>query len=366
MSITEALPCIEFNPETAPCSKPSVNELIEAYHEKGRPRFAQLRHAFEDHHGEIIEYYFARDANAGALLVKNPHKHWYRRSGYRIAVAYDSSRSVPALDEALRTAQREERQSAILLPGRAGRILAQTAYLLIVYLLSTIDWLQQHSPDAGTGKLISPDNNAIRHIKSVCASAQRDLRKMEQFTRRSARRAALQCYLMGLPMGAAIGILLVICTFKSQIIGKIDDNSSTIAFCLAAGAIGAVISVMVRITRGTTLDVDYDRGRVVTALAGSFRPVIGAVFGGALYVLVQAGLLPLHVPTADSLGASPCDHTVFFFIGLAFLAGFSERWAQDTIVSSAPKFPAARGPEPLSNLDQETDPDNRRIGRRDS
>ena len=34
-----------------------------------------------------------------------------------------------------------------------------------------------------------------------------------------------------------------------------------------------------------------------------------------------------------------------FFVGLAFLAGFSERWAQDTIVSSAPKVPPARPAE---------------------
>ncbi len=74
----------------------------------------------------------------------------------------------------------------------------------------------------------------------------------------------------------------------------------------------------------------------------------------SLYVLVQAGLLPLQAPTANGT-----ERTSFFFIGLAFLAGFSERWAQDTIVNSAPKFPATRSPEPLSDLDQINDRDTR-------
>ena len=30
--------------------------MLEAYHEDGRPDFAELRDAFERHHGEIIEY----------------------------------------------------------------------------------------------------------------------------------------------------------------------------------------------------------------------------------------------------------------------------------------------------------------------
>ena len=62
-----------------------------------------------------------------------------------------------------------------------------------------------------------------------------------------------------------------------------------------------------------------------------FRPLVGATFGVALYVLVIGGLLPL---------ASNSQTAAHFFGGLSFLAGFSERWAQDTIVRSAPIAPS--------------------------
>jgi hypothetical protein len=104
-----------------------------------------------------------------------------------------------------------------------------------------------------------------------------------------------------------------------------------IALCLAFGAVGAAISVMIRITRRQGLDVDIEQGWFVTTLAGVFRSIIGAVLGAALFILIGGGLIPLPNPMGSSI--------VFFYTGLAFLAGFSERWTQDTIVHSAPRTP---------------------------
>ena len=75
--------------------------------------------------------------------------------------------------------------------------------------------------------------------------------------------------------------------------------------------------------------MSLDQGRFVVFLSGVFRLIIGAVFGAAMFVLVSAGLVPIAVP--DS-----AEKVNFFFAGLAFLAGFSERWAQDTIVRTLP------------------------------
>lgn len=109
-----------------------------------------------------------------------------------------------------------------------------------------------------------------------------------------------------------------------------------LATCMGSGALGAIVSVMERITRGKRLDVDVDQTKVVKVLAGGFRPLIGAAFGAALFVLIRGHLLPLTLP--------PDDRTaLFYFGGLAFIAGFSERWAQDTIVRSAPRVPSGSG-----------------------
>ena len=96
---------------------------------------------------------------------------------------------------------------------------------------------------------------------------------------------------------------------------------------LIAGAIGATVSVMIRITRGQKLDVDSTQGLAMTMLTGAFRPVVGAVLGAALYVLLLASLLPLEIPQ---------ESAEYFFAAIGFLGGFSERWAQDTIVRSVP------------------------------
>ena len=106
---------------------------------------------------------------------------------------------------------------------------------------------------------------------------------------------------------------------------------------IAAGGLGAIISVMIRISRGQRLDVDTTQEPSMTCLAGSFRPVIGGVLGVALYVLLKAHVIPLDVPAASD------PATPYFFTAIAFLAGFSERWAQDTIVRSTPLATSTSG-----------------------
>ena len=66
--------------------------------------------------------------------------------------------------------------------------------------------------------------------------------------------------------------------------------------------------------------VDYEVGRVTIRRLGSFRPVIGRVFGLALYFLFRSKI-PQTIRRAGR------RTTAFFFFGiLAFLAGFNERW----------------------------------------
>jgi hypothetical protein len=112
---------------------------------------------------------------------------------------------------------------------------------------------------------------------------------------------------------------------------NVENLAQQARVCFACGAVGGVVSVMARITQRSTLNIDSAQGHGVTALAGAFRPLIGAIFGLALFVFVTGGLVPIDVP-ADQWKAN------LFFASVAFLAGFSERWAQDTIVHSAPSL----------------------------
>jgi hypothetical protein len=96
--------------------------------------------------------------------------------------------------------------------------------------------------------------------------------------------------------------------------------------CIAAGALGAVVSVIQRINSGH-FNLTYDVGRPYVAFLGGLRPVLGAAFGLVLYFAVTSGLLTIFdIPEAGS-------ERLFTFLVVAFLAGFSERWAQDTLTS---------------------------------
>jgi hypothetical protein len=83
---------------------------------------------------------------------------------------------------------------------------------------------------------------------------------------------------------------------------------------------------MARMTKArisNSLAIDYQVGRPLITCAGLFRPVVGAILGLAVYILINADLLPLKVPTGFQ------SH--FFYAAVAFLAGFSERLAQDAL-----------------------------------
>jgi hypothetical protein len=49
---------------------------------------------------------------------------------------------------------------------------------------------------------------------------------------------------------------------------------------------------------------------------------------------IRGGLLHLPISTKD-----PTTHEMLGLLVVAFVAGFSERWAQDTITATVPKSP---------------------------
>jgi len=106
---------------------------------------------------------------------------------------------------------------------------------------------------------------------------------------------------------------------------------------LVAGALGAVVSVIQRINSGK-FELEYDVGGPYTFFLGGLRPLIGGVFAMAITFAFSGGLLHIPVDAGEST-----DHRRLALLVLGFLAGFSERWAQDTLTSIVP---AAKGSGP--------------------
>jgi hypothetical protein len=123
---------------------------------------------------------------------------------------------------------------------------------------------------------------------------------------------------------------------------SISDQAPLFVATLVAGGAGAVMSVLYAMTSGHlrlhTLFANAESTLAPLVAAGALRPLLGALSGTVVYVLLQSGLVPLKVPD----GAAETH----FYIALAIVAGFSERWARGVLagteerIQSATKTPA--------------------------
>jgi hypothetical protein len=312
---------------TAPgMDSPSVHDLIVAHQEDGRPRFESLRRAFQERQGEIREEYYAFRFPAALLLVAQKRK---RRSGgvvYKTRLFYDPARSTQEFDDVFRSARRVERKYAVLLRGRVQEIVTQGLYTTGAHLLAVLDAMPTAADRA---------KEQTERISAAAASAKKETRQIEDYASIVAMKSALVRYLSGIFLGA---VAVALGVYAAVMLPLPDEQRLSVAFCLACGGLGAMVSVMVRITNRRKVRIDMDQGSFVTTLSGTFRSIIGAVFGAIVFVLVTGGLLPIE--------SSHTGEKVLFFAGLAFLAGFSERWAQDTIVRTLPGLPEAADSRP--------------------
>ena len=97
---------------------------------------------------------------------------------------------------------------------------------------------------------------------------------------------------------------------------------------LIAGAVGGVVSVIQRINTGE-FALDYDVGRPYTFFLGGLRPLIGGAFGIVISFALTAA-------SSTFRSRAPTTQHRLALVVVAFLAGFSERWAQDTLATTLP------------------------------
>jgi hypothetical protein len=135
-------------------------------------------------------------------------------------------------------------------------------------------------------------------------------------------------FLLLAPIAAAAALLI-------WMFGALDLHSAgNQAFfaCIAAGGLGAVVSVLSRMASPTKFDIDPGVGREALFFLGAFRPFVGSVFGVALYFLLQSSLLQL----------SPA-HKFPTYVIAAFLGGFSERFVKVMLKTTEDSLGATSG-----------------------
>jgi hypothetical protein len=95
----------------------------------------------------------------------------------------------------------------------------------------------------------------------------------------------------------------------------------TLLATIAAGGMGAAVSVLLRMAKKDSFSQDYEVGRKTTRRLAMARPFVGAAFAVMIYLLLKSGLV-------DIGGLKSNEQTIYFYSAVAFLAGFSERWAR--------------------------------------
>jgi hypothetical protein len=322
----------------------SFSELVEAWavRESGdgaEERYQQLRSGFVHDHGEITDSYICESGPMAVAVTAIPPKPLERkllRLKDRIEMHSETERLVRMHPEVAQVLHRAEVQYVSVrnaLRGLSQRLL--------------VNWLFVWLRDLMLVSIPNPDGTVVPLTAAEIEQQDKELDRIAEHYEQAASREAQIVYL-----GGMLGGVLALCAITVPVglllaASDVPVNLTTFFGCLIAGALGALVSVVTRMS-ADKFHVRHEVGRSYVQRVAAFRPFIGGVFGLLVYFALQGGVIrQLDVPTDDR------DRFAFFLV-LAFAAGFSERLVKEVLrttdgekdaTTSAPK-PDAAAPAP--------------------
>ena len=214
-------------------------------------------------------------------------------------------------------------QALEYLKPKPRKICMRMTFNVITMLLGTLD------NRIGRGEPASAFDQSHADQRTL----EQELESTEAYYLTSVRRQARIHYMLGMLIGLPLAGL------GAYVLYTFNDLPVNMTIAFAAGAAGALVSVMERLTSGK-LEMNHEAGRLINVTLGLMRPFIGALFAVALYFFISGDLVSVFkLPDGEQTQR-------YFFAGLGFLAGFSERFAQDMVaqgkspgVAQAPVLP---------------------------
>lgn len=294
--------------------RPDVPEADRAYL---RSNFADMFERFERSSGRIVSWYMATEVFAAAALTDE--------DGISVTLGRELPPGSAELVDLIRRCQ-QVAYSAWHRLNRFDRRQCQTMVFQVIE-----EALRRLDTD---GPVRSDD----------CMGPLKDrLDQAEEFMLRCATRRAQAKYLKGMLLGTvAIGAAIAAVTVALIAMDDLTRIGGQLLLVATAGMVGAVVSVLWRMTSGSFRmnlpTLDHDMKGTDLRLMAALRPVIGLVFALGAIVLVMGELIPL-----DQQNGAP---QTALFAGIGFLAGFSERLAQDMFARSGQGLAGAAGDSP--------------------
>jgi len=272
---------------------------------------------FKADHGSVLETYWCRYEASGVALteVERPRRlrNLYRRDPVlRFHTATDwRTEHANKIETALHRWETLAIRVGEILRGPSERIALHRVFAATTRLVAFAD-----RRDAGTAAT-DPE------LESVLREDAKELKSVQAFYVQAGENSARILYFNGMVLGAlglaaAVGAVFLV-AWAAHWIHPEEERVYTLFATIAMGATGAILSVMTRMKRRDGWGLEWEVGRKSVRFLGSIRPWIGAMFAFALYLALKGQLADLF-PDVD-------PKELYFYATVAFLAGFSERWA---------------------------------------
>jgi hypothetical protein len=325
-------------------------DVVWAHHEwirernRGEPsasveaRYRKRRAAFEAAHGPIYDAYWCLSEASGVALTIKPPSLLGRLVGVPSTVRLHRvtdwvTGGTPRVADLLHRCDTLAIRINEVLRGTSERIAIQWVYSCESHLLGHIERSQSEDSRERETHLIQEEDHELNQI--------------ERYYQRAGRQAGRIVYFWGMMIGLAV-LVAVAAAVGAALAGAgrdLDDPQLQNLFAsYVAGAIGAVVSVLSRMSSPEAtgrFSIDYEVGRNTIRRLASFRPMLGAVFGVAVYFALLGGQISFSGQTGDN--------SFYYFAIIAFLSGFSERWTRvilGTAEASRPEGGAERAKTP--------------------
>ena len=289
------------------------------YEGPAEDRYRRYLRCFEDEHGKIVDsYWCSNDASAVALTVKR--RPLMFPDVVRLHWATDwMTKDKPKLMNVLYRAEAIAVRVHEVLRDTSQRLAMQSLFTVFSHVLGFSETERAHND---------------RAIAELDRETRVELKGIESYYRRAAVRSGQIVYVGGMLLGALPLVLLVLLAFLLKLADSNDAAVRTGLFCFAAGGLGALISVMSRMT-SDRVRVDWEFGKDTLRTLGALRPFVGGVFGLMTFFALKSGVVALDIVNSNK--------SVYFYILFAFAAGFSERLAQDMLLGPTVGAAAAKG-----------------------
>jgi hypothetical protein len=195
-------------------------------------------------------------------------------------------------------------------PGRdsdSTRVLREAVYSAASRVLAAAD-------------IMAAPNSTDDDRLDALQTAKTDVAQAAERVGTAVQRQARLKYFFGALAGG--GAMIVICAVLGWLSARFWSQRVDPGALLAStlfGSLGAIVSVVQRMAKDN-LVLDFNAPVRQLVILGSFRPVVGAIFGAVVQFILTGGLLG---------GAVNPSFGVFALLG--FVSGFSERFATDMI-----------------------------------